>query len=65
MKDTIVNRTVDNAADIMEAKIDHLTIVREIVVDKGEFARAESIAAEIMQIADAVRIMRERSGSWA
>jgi len=61
---TILNELVDSAADVMEAKIDHLEWLAHTFAAKDDNERLAKVRADLPAMKAAVEIMREYSGSW-
>lgn len=64
-KHTIINHIVAHAADIMEAKVEHLEDLVEVFREKGDTERVQSVGRDIEPMKAAVALMREYGGCWA
>ena len=64
-KNSILNRLVEDAASLMEAKAEYIELVAEQFDEKGDKERAATWREDIPKINAAVELMRERAGSWA
>lgn len=65
-KNTIINRMVDDAAEVMEAKAEYDELVIGQLV--GNPAKAETVAIlreRVKKTREAVALMRDNAGCWA
>ncbi|MBE8232321.1 MAG: hypothetical protein HAW67_01200 [Endozoicomonadaceae bacterium] len=64
-KNTILNELMDNAVELMAAKINYTQIVLEQFKEKNDTARVETLTTEIDEITLAINTIKKRSGCWA
>lgn len=65
-KNTILNEMMDNAAEIIEAKIDYILLVIQKINQRANMADIKAILeADVEKMRCARDIIVEYSGSWA
>lgn len=64
-KDTILNELMENAASLIEAKIEFTKIVRDQFIKKGDTTRTETLTRDIEEMTQAMNTIRVRGGCWA